>query len=86
MACKLSTRENLSCLSKIELPHCSVDIYCGIQGNNRSLDYTEDRSEFYPKCKVKCQNESNSLRQKRKPAVESDLTNKDYDLTFKCVD
>ena len=82
VACKVFTRENLSCLSKIELPHYSVDfypkvcIYCGIQGNNRSLDNTDDKSEFYPKCKVKCQNESNVLRRKRKAVVASDLKRK----------
>ena len=65
VACKVFTRKNISYLSKIELPHYSVDfypkvcIYYGIQGNNRSLDNTDDESEFYPKCKVKCQNESN---------------------------
>ena len=62
-----------------------VCIYCGIQGNNRSLDNTEDKSEFYPKCKVKCQNESNVLRRKRK-AVASDLKKNDCDMTFKYVD
>ena len=64
----------------------NVYIYCGIQGNNRSLDNTEDRSEFYIKCKVNRQNESNVLRQRRKPVVESNLKNKNYDMTFKCVD
>ena len=61
-------------------------IYRGIQGNNRSLDKTEDKSEFYPKCKAECHNESNVLRRKSKPVVESDLKNKDYDMTFKYVD
>ena len=51
----------------------NVYIYCGIQGNNRSLD----NSEFYPGCKVKCQNESNVLRQKIRPVVERDLKNND---------
>ena len=56
VACIVFTREN-------ELSHYSVNfylniyIYCGTQRNNRSLDNTEDRSEFYPK--GKCQNESN---------------------------
>ena len=40
-----------------------------------ALDNTEDRSEFYPKCKVKCRNESNVLQRKRK-AVVSDLKKK----------
>ena len=39
-----------------------------------------------PKCKVKCQNESNVFRRKIKPVVESDLKNKDYHMTFKNVD
>ena len=92
VACKVFTRENISYLSKIELPHYSVDfypnvyIYCDIQGNNRSLDNREDKSEFYIKCKVKCQNESNVLRRRRKPVVESNLKNKNCDMTFKCVD
>ena len=87
MACKVFTRENISYLSKIELPHYSVVfypnvyIYSGIQGNNGSLEKTDYRSEFYPKCKVKYQKESNVLRLKRKPVVEIDLKNKDYDMT-----
>ena len=40
-----------------------------------ALDNTEDRSEFYPKWKVKCLNESNVLQRKRK-AVVSDLKKK----------
>ena len=41
VASKVFARENLSCLSKIELPNYSVDFYtkvcihCGMQGNNR---------------------------------------------------
>ena len=83
VACKALTRENFSCLAKFELCHYSVDfypnvyIYCGTQENNQWFDNTEDRREFYPKCKVKFQNESNVLRRKRKPVVESDLKNKD---------
>ena len=65
-------------------PH--VYNYCGIHGNNRSSDKAEDRSEFYPKCKVKWQIESNELRPNIKPVVVSDLKNKDYDMTFKYVD
>ena len=93
VACKVFTRENISYLSKIELPHYSVDfypnmyIYCDIQGNNRSADNTEDKSEFYIKCKVKCQNESNVSRRRKRSVVESNLKNKNYDyMTFKCVD
>ena len=57
----------------------------GIQGNNCSLDNTED-SEFSTKCKVKCQNESNVLRRKIKPFVEKDLENTDYHMIFKNKD
>ena len=75
VACKVFSRENISYLSEIELPHHSVNfypnvyIYCGIQGNNRSWNKTEDRGELYPKCKVKCQNESNVFRRNIKPVV-----------------
>ena len=41
-----------------------------------ALDNTEDRSELYPKCKVKCQNNSNVLRRKRKAVIASDLKKK----------
>ena len=41
-----------------------------------ALDNTEDRREFYPKCKVKCRNESNVLQRERK-AVVSDLKKSD---------
>ena len=61
--------------------HPNLYIYYGIQESKRSLDNTEDKSEFYPKCKVKYQKESNVLRLKRKPVVEIDLKNKDYDMT-----
>ena len=88
VACKVFTRENISYLSKIELPHYSVDfypnvyIYCDIQRNNQSLDNTEDISEFYIKFKVKCQNESNVSQRRRRPVVESNLKNKTCDMTF----
>ena len=43
VASKVFARENLSCLSKIELSHYPEDFYlkvcihCGMQGNNRRL-------------------------------------------------
>ena len=58
----------------------------GIQGNNWSLDNTENKSKVYLKYKVKCQNESNSLRGKRKPVVESFLKKRMRYMTFKYVD
>ena len=47
-----------------------------VQGNNRTLDNTDDKSEFYPKCKVKCANETNVLRPKRKAVLANDLKGK----------
>ena len=57
--------------------YLNVHIYCGIQGNNRSLDKRRIEASI---------NESNVIRQKIKPVVESGLKNKDYDVTLKYVD
>ena len=77
-AAKIFVTENISCISKIELPHYTVCIHCGGQGNVRTLDNAEDNSEYYPKCKVGCSAEANVIRRKRKSVTTSDLNK------FKC--
>ena len=71
-------RENISCVSKIELPYYSVDfypkicIYCGITGTSRMLG---NSVEYYPKC-IECKDKPEVNRRKRKGLTESGLVKK----------
>ena len=75
---KVFVRENLSCMSKIELPYYSVDlykkicVYCGISGTNRMLG---NAIEHYPKCN-NCSQKPDVLRRKREADVANDLGKK----------
>lgn len=75
---KVFVRENLSCVSKIELPYYSVAFYkkicvwCGVSGTSRMLG---DAVEKYPKC-TNCQEKPDVLRRKRKAVTKNDLGKK----------
>ena len=72
---KVFVRENLSCVSKIELPYYSVPFYkkicvwCGVSGTARVLG---DGVEKYPKC-ANCNEKPDVLRRKRKSVTKNDL-------------
>ena len=69
---KVFVRENLSCVSKIELPYYSVAFYkkiwvwCGVSGTSRMLG---DAVEKYPKC-TNCQEKPDVLPSKAKSSHE----------------
>merc|ERR1712121_174303 len=57
-------KENLSCISKVEIPYYSVDfypracVYCGAGGTARMLG---NSTEHYPKC-LSCKDKPDVLR------------------------
>ena len=75
---KVFVRENLSCLSKIELPFFSVDsykpicIYCGAEETSRTLRTNDD---YYTKCNNH-EHKEDDPRRKRKTNRADDLRKK----------
>ena len=74
----IHVRENVSCLSKIQLPYCTVDIYpkigihCGVCGTTQTLG---DSVEYHPKY-LECKDKPDILRRNRKIVTEKDLGKK----------